>query len=132
MRRKKLDRPDRPGRFAYERLDRVLHERARLGIMASLVTHPEGRGFSELKRVYALTDGNLGRHIDILRDAGLIEVWKGVEHRRRLTICRLSPEGRHRFLAYLDELAQVIRDAMPDASRRIDRPADPPPGFQPI
>ena len=87
MRKKKLDRPYRPGRFACERLDRVLHERARLGIAASLVTHPEGVSFAEIKRLCALTDGNLSRHIDVLRDAGLVEVWKGVENRRPLTIC---------------------------------------------
>ena len=132
MRRRKPDRPFRPGRFAYEGLERLLHERARLGIMASLANHPDGLVFSELKRLCALTDGNLSRHIEILRDAGLIEVWKGVDNRRPLTICRVSSEGRHRFLGYLEELAQVIRDSMPSASRRFDRPPDLPAGFQPI
>jgi DNA-binding transcriptional ArsR family regulator len=132
MRRKKSDRPNGPGRFAYEGLDRVLHEKARLGIMTGLVTHPEGLCFAELKRLCALTDGNLSRHLDVLRDAGLVEIWKGIENRRPLTTCRLSAEGRHRLLAYLEALEQVIRDAMPGASRRSDRHPDPPAGFQPI
>ena len=44
---------DQPGRYAYEGLDRVLHEKARLGIMTSLVTRPEGAVFNELKRLCA-------------------------------------------------------------------------------
>jgi DNA-binding transcriptional ArsR family regulator len=120
-----------PGRFAYEGLDRVLHEKARLGIMTSLVTRPEGVLFSELKRLCALTDGNLSRHLDVLREAGLVEVWKGFDNRRPQTLCRLSAEGRQRFVAYLEELEQVIRDAMPKAARRTERLPDLPKGFQP-
>ena len=64
--RKKNDERGQPGRFAYDGLDRVLHEKARLGIMTSLVTRPEGLLFGELKRLCALTDGNLSRHLDAL------------------------------------------------------------------
>ena len=91
MKRKK-DGDDQPGRFAYEGLDRVLHEKARLGIMTSLVTKPEGLLFGELKRLCALTDGNLSRHLDVLHEAGLVEIWKGFENRRPQTLCRLSPK----------------------------------------
>ena len=122
---------DDSGRFAYEGLDRVLHEKARLGIMTSLVTQPDGLLFSELKRLCALTDGNLSRHLDVLREAGLVEVWKGFENRRPQTLCRLSAEGRQRFLAYLEELEQVLRDAMPKAARRAQRLPDLPKGWQP-
>lgn len=122
---------EQAGRFAYEGLDRVLHEKARLGIMTSLVTKPDGLLFGELKRLCALTDGNLSRHLDVLHQAGLVEIWKGFENRRPQTLCRLSPEGRQRFLAYLEELEQVVRDAMPKASRRGERAADLPPGWQP-
>ena len=131
MIRKKKGEREQPGRFAYEGLDRVLHEKARLGIMTSLVMRPEGLIFSELKRLCALTDGNLSRHLDVLREAGLVEVWKGFDNRRPQTLSRLSPEGRARFLAYLEELEQVIRDAMPRAAKRVDRSPDLPPGFQP-
>jgi len=122
---------DDSGRFAYEGLDRVLHEKARLGIMTSLVTQPDGLLFSELKRLCALTDGNLSRHLDVLREAGLVEVWKGFENRRPQTLCRLSAGGRQRFLAYLEELEQVLRDAMPKAARRAQRLPDLPKGWQP-
>jgi DNA-binding MarR family transcriptional regulator len=122
---------DQAGRFAYQGLDRVLHEKARLGIMTSLVTKPDGLLFGDLKRLCALTDGNLSRHLDVLHEAGLVEIWKGYENRRPQTLCRLSVEGRQRFLAYLEELEQVVRDAMPKAARRVERAADLPPGWQP-
>jgi DNA-binding MarR family transcriptional regulator len=129
--KKKKTVDDQPGRFAYEGLDRVLHEKARLGIMTSLVTKPDGLLFGELKRLCALTDGNLSRHLDVLHQAGLVEIWKGFENRRPQTLCRLSPDGRQRFLAYLEELEQVVRDAMPKAARRGERATDLPPGWQP-
>ena len=126
--KKKTDKDEDRGRFAYEGLERVLHEKARLGIMTSLVTRPEGLLFSELKRLCALTDGNLSRHLEVLREAGLVEVWKGFENRRPQTLCRLSTDGRQRFLAYLEQLEQVIRDAMPRAAKRSGRVPDLPKG----
>lgn len=129
--RKKNDERGQPGRFAYDGLDRALHEKARLGIMTSLVTRPEGLLFGDLKRLCALTDGNLSRHLDVLHEAGLVELWKGFENRRPQTLCRLSTEGRQRFLAYLEELEHVIRDAMPKAARRSEKVPELPPGWQP-
>ena len=131
MSKKKNEAEDESGRFAYEGLDRVLHEKARLGIMTSLVTRPEGVLFTELKRLCALTDGNLSRHLDVLREAGLVEVWKGFENRRPQTLCRLSVEGRQRFVAYLEELEHVIRDAMPRATKRSAPLPTLPKGWQP-
>ena len=100
------------GRFAYEGLDRVLHEKARLGILTSLMTRPDGIVFGELKELCSLTDGNLSRHLDVLSEAGLVRVWKGYEGRRPQTLIHISPQGRERFMHYLAELEQVIRDAM--------------------
>lgn len=103
--------PSSSGRYAYEGLDRVLHEKARLGIMTSLVTRPTGLSFNELKHLCALTDGNLNRHLDVLHKAELVEVLKGYEGRRPHTVCRLTAVGRRRFLDYLTQLEQVLRDA---------------------
>lgn len=105
---------DERGRFAYE-LDRLLHEKARLGLMTSLLAHPEGLVFNELKRLVDLTDGNLSRHLHVLNEAGLIEMVKGFEGRRPQTLCRLTEEGRTRFLGYLEELEKVVRDAVQQA-----------------
>ena len=122
---------EEPGRYAYEGLDRVLHEKARLGIMTSLVTRPEGVLFTELKRLCALTDGNLSRHLDVLHDAALVEAWRGSDGGRPQTLYRLTTEGRARFVAYLEELEQVLRDALPRAARKPEKSPDIPPGFQP-
>ena len=54
------------GRFAYEGLDRVIHEKARLGVLTSLMAHPKGLVFADLKRLCGLTDGNLSRHLQVL------------------------------------------------------------------
>lgn len=99
------------GRFSYEGLDRVLHEKARLGILTSLATRPEGLLFGDLKRLCALTDGNLNRHLEVLQESGLVEAWKRFEGRRPQTLVRLSAEGRRRFLDYLAELEKVLKDA---------------------
>lgn len=99
------------GRFAYEGLDRLLHERARLGILTTLATRPEGVLFSDLKDLCALTDGNLSRHLQVLHEAAVVELWKRSDGRRPQTLCRLSKEGRTRFLAYLAVLEEVVRDA---------------------
>jgi DNA-binding transcriptional ArsR family regulator len=122
---------EEPGRFAYDGIDRVMHEKARLSIMTSLVTRAEGLRFGELKQLCGLTDGNLSRHLDVLREAGLVEIWKGFEGRRPQTLCRLTPEGRRRFLEYLEELEKVVKDALPRASRRPERVPSLPPGWVP-
>ena len=132
MTNKKRDAADQTtGRFSYEGLDRALHEKARLGILTSLVAHPDGLKFGELRALCSLTDGNLSRHLDVLREAALVEVWKGFEHRRPQTLVRLTPDGRCRFVAYLEELERVVRDALPKAAGAPARARQMPPGWQP-
>jgi DNA-binding MarR family transcriptional regulator len=102
---------DQNGRFAYEGLERVMHEKARLGVLSSLVAHPKGLTFADLKRLCGLTDGNLSRHLQVLHEAGLVEVLKGYDQNRPQTICKITPSGRRRFLNYLAVLEQIVRDA---------------------
>lgn len=97
--------------FSYEGLDRVMHEKARLGLLSSLVAHPKGLPFSALKKLCGLTDGNLSRHLQILQDAEMVEITKSFEGNRPLTMCCLTRSGRRRFLDYLALLEQVVRDA---------------------
>ena len=98
-------------RFAYEGLDRVIHERARLSVLTSLITNPRGLTFGSLKQLCALTDGNLNRHLRVLEEGKLIEIVKGVDRNRPLTICRITATGRARFVEYLSTLEQVVQDA---------------------
>ena len=97
--------------FSYDGLDRVLHEKARLGIMTSLMSHPKGLAFADLKHLCGLTDGNLSRHLQTLEEAGVVEITKTFENRRPLTTCRLTAAGRKRFIDYIEVLEQVVRDA---------------------
>src|SRR5215813_4995580 len=99
------------GRFAYEGLDRVIHERARLSVLTSLVAHPKGLVFGDLKAMCGLTDGNLSRHLQVLQEAALVAIEKGYEQNRPQTIVRITPSGRQRYLEYLEVLEQVVRDA---------------------
>ena len=105
------------GRFAYEGLDRVIHEKARLGVLTSLVGHPKGLLFGDLKQLCDMTDGNLSRHLQVLQEAGLVEVTKGYEGNRPHTSCRLTKAGRRRFLDYLGVLERLVRDAARAAGR---------------
>jgi DNA-binding MarR family transcriptional regulator len=100
------------GRFAYEGLERVFHEKARLGIMTSLISQPRGVVFADLKELCQLTDGNLSRHLQVLHEAGLVEIWKGYHKNRPQTLCRVTDEGRRRFSEYINVLETVVHDAM--------------------
>ena len=101
----------REGRFSYEGLDRVIHERARLSILTSLIANKRGLLFGDLKRLCALSDGNLSRHLQVLQEAKLIAVSKGFEKNRPQTVCRITALGRARYLEYVEVLEQVVRDA---------------------
>jgi DNA-binding MarR family transcriptional regulator len=121
--------PADAGRFAYEGLDRVIHEKARLGILTSLLSKPNGLLFNELKELCNLTDGNLSRHIQILQEAGLIEIWKGFRNRRPQTLCRITPAGKTRFRDYLNVLESVIANAIPEMQANDQTPPETLEGF---
>ena len=99
------------GRYAYDGLDRTIHEKARLGILTSLAVNPGGLLFGDLKELCSLTDGNLSRHLQTLQDAGLVEVWKRFQFKRPQTLLRLTDLGHQRLLSYLTELERVVADA---------------------
>ncbi len=101
----------RANQYAYPGLDRVIHERARLSLLTSLARYPRGLRFNDLKTLCGLTDGNLSRHIQVLQEAGLVEVAKSFEQNRPQTTCRLTTEGHRRYVEYLAVLEQVVRDA---------------------
>jgi DNA-binding MarR family transcriptional regulator len=107
----KAKAPRDQARFAYEGLDRVIHERARLSVLTSLVTNAKGLAFGDLKQLCALTDGNLNRHLRVLEKGQMIEIVKNFDRNRPQTVCRITASGRARFLDYLSTLEQVIRDA---------------------
>ena len=99
------------GRYAYEGLDRLIHERARLAILSSLAANEQGLRFNDLKDLCALTDGNLSRQLQMLREAALVDIEKGTNGNRPQTVCRLTHGGRKRFLDYVAELEKVVLNA---------------------
>jgi hypothetical protein len=111
----------RGSRFAYDGLDRVIHERARLSVLTSLITHAKGLPFGELKLLCGLTDGNLNRHLMVLEEAKLVVTAKGIERGRPQTVCRVTPLGRRRYIEYLTVLEQVVLDA--SSAIKADTPA---------
>ncbi len=112
--------PSGAGRHAYDGLDRAIHEKARLGIMTCLLTHQDGLTFNDIKQLCSLTDGNLSRHLKVLEEEKLVEVEKGYEGKKPKTLCRLTSEGRKRFLEYLEELEKVVKDASVQKAIRQD------------
>jgi DNA-binding transcriptional ArsR family regulator len=107
--------------FAYEGLDRAIHEKARLGILTSLMAHSKGLAFADLKQLCGLTDGNLSRHLQVLEEAKLVEVLKSFEGRRPLTTCRLTRSGRERFLGYIAVLERIVKEAADAADKNNAR-----------
>lgn len=99
------------GLYAYEGLDRIFHEKARLSIVTSLAGYGDGLGFSDLKSLCGLTDGNLSRHLQVLEEAGFVALEKGYEGKRPHTLCKLTEEGLRRFGEYLTVLEQVLKKA---------------------
>lgn len=118
--------PNDKARFAYDGLDRTIHEKARLGILTSLMSHPRGLAFNDLAALCNLTNGNLSRHVQVLDEAGLVTVEKGYEKNRPHTSVSLTEAGRTRFIEYLGVLEQVLKDAE-SASARADRRSTPMP-----
>jgi DNA-binding transcriptional ArsR family regulator len=119
------------GRYAYEGLDRVLHEKARLGIVTSLAARADGLLFTDLKALCNLTDGNLSRHLTVLQEADIVEIHKGYKGKRPQTLCRLSEVGRKRYIDYITVLGAVLDDAVEasKAARRVSKIL--PEGFSP-
>ena len=103
----------KPAPFAYDGLERIFHEKARLGIITCLVRHPKGLVFPELKLLCDLTDGNLNRHLHHLEEDGIVQLEKRIENNRPQTLCKITKAGLKRFTAYLDHLQKALEDARP-------------------
>lgn len=101
-----------------------MHERARLGVLTSLLAHPEGLAFAAIKQLCGLTDGNLSRHLDVLESARLIEITRETGDGRPQSLCRITAEGRRRFVGYLAVLERVLLDAGAVAEHEERRPRD--------
>jgi DNA-binding HxlR family transcriptional regulator len=89
-------------------LDRLIHERLRLGIVSALATN-ESLSFNDLKRILKTTDGNLSVHARKLEDAAYVSCTKYFEGRVPRTQYRLTTSGRRALAHYLDQMEEWIR-----------------------
>jgi DNA-binding MarR family transcriptional regulator len=92
---------------ALPNLDRIIHERMRLGIVSALAVN-ESLTFNELKKLLQTTDGNLSVHARRLEEAEYVECTKSFEGRMPKTEYRLTVAGRKAFERYLDHLEALI------------------------
>lgn len=91
-------------------LDRVIHERMRLGILSALAAN-ESLTFTELRALMGTSDGNLSVHARKLEEAGYVKCHKGYEGRVPRTEFRLTTAGRGALERYLDHMEALIRAA---------------------
>jgi DNA-binding MarR family transcriptional regulator len=89
-------------------LDRLIHERMRLGIVSALAVNPQ-LSFSELKEMLGATDGNLSVHARKLEDAGYVDCTKGFDGRIPKTEFRLTAAGQRALTEYLDHMEALIQ-----------------------
>jgi DNA-binding transcriptional ArsR family regulator len=89
-------------------LDRLIHERLRLGILSALAVN-ESLTFNELKRLLDASDGNLSIHARKLEEAGYISCTKSFQGRMPRTDYRLSTAGRRALERYLDHMEALIQ-----------------------
>ena len=90
------------------KLDRLIHERLRLGILSALSVN-ESLTFNELKKLLDTTDGNLSVHARKLEEAGYIGCTKSFEGRMPRTDYRLTAQGKRALERYLDHMEALIR-----------------------
>ena len=89
-------------------LDRLIHERVRLGIVSALAVNT-ALSFNDLKALLGVTDGNLSAHARKLEEAGYIDCTKGYEGRVPRTEYRLTESGREALESYLSHMEALIR-----------------------
>ena len=93
-------------------LDRVIHEKGRLGIMSLLAASAQ-LSFTEIRDTLSMTDGNITAHVRTLQEAGYIAVTKAFQKGRPLTTYALTTPGRKAFAAYIDLLEQIVQQTRP-------------------
>jgi DNA-binding MarR family transcriptional regulator len=92
------------------KLDAVIHERVRLGIISALAVN-DALSFNDLKKLLEITDGNLSVHARKLEDAGYVKCSKSFVGRQPRTTFRLTAAGRRALEDYLKQMESVIRSA---------------------
>lgn len=90
------------------KLDKLIHERVRLGIISALAAN-DSLSFSELKRLLETSDGNISVHARKLEDAGYLACEKSFEGRKPLTEYRITEKGAAALAAYIDHMDALVK-----------------------
>jgi DNA-binding MarR family transcriptional regulator len=98
------------GSIVSDELDRLIHERIRLGIVSALAAN-DSLSFADLRDILGTTDGNLSVHARKLEDAGYVRVSKGFEARKPRTEYSLTAKGRRALEGYLARMEQILSAA---------------------
>ncbi|MEX0320615.1 MAG: transcriptional regulator [Puniceicoccaceae bacterium] len=106
----------------FEKLERCIHEPARLAILSLLINSENGLSYGEIREKLELTYGNLERHMKVLHENSLIEVEKLQTSGRPQSHARFSEEGRESFLKYLDNLEKILMAAQ---GKSVEKKKDP-------
>jgi DNA-binding HxlR family transcriptional regulator len=115
---------------AFERLDRVIHERNRLAIMTVLAA-AESLAFKELKELLQMTDGNLCVHLRALEESGYVSARKSFVNRKPRTDYALTEEGRRAFQEYIQTMAEIVRLSQSVEESQAAAAREAPPALQP-
>jgi len=91
------------------KLDKTIHQKARLGVMSILMASEEA-DFNYLKDRLKLTDGNLSSHLSLLEKEKYIRIKKKFVKKKPKSLCQITDKGRRAFKEYLENLEKIIRN----------------------
>lgn len=92
---------------AFDRLDDVVHQRTRLGVL-TILAEVDSAAFTYLRDELGLSDGNLSRHLRVLEEAGLVAITKTFKGRTPLTTVKATAAGRKALANHLAALQEMI------------------------
>jgi DNA-binding MarR family transcriptional regulator len=88
-------------------LNDIVHQPVRLGIL-TILAEAKRADFPYLKSALELTDGNLGRHLEVLAGAGLVTITKGYEGKRPRTWAEITKRGRAALAAHMAAMKEIV------------------------
>lgn len=95
---------------SFQQLDKVIHEKNRMGIM-SMLAAVKSISFTDLRNTLNMSDGNLITHIRTLQKNGYVSTTKSFHDNRPLTTCSLTEDGRNAFSEYVNLLEGIVKQA---------------------
>jgi len=103
----------------FAKLERCIHEPARLAVLSLLINSRDGLSYAELRERLDLTYGNLERHMKVLIESGIVVVEKVPVNGRPQSVAQFSETGRENFLQYLDNLERILMTAQGRSKEQV-------------